>query len=66
MPIAITAQTVNGFGPEEALTHLENQDRHIAVQNQKYVNINATQKQLRLRRHCVVKRPSLLRERLDE
>ena len=63
MPIAPTAESVNGFNPEEALRHLENQDHQIDVQNQKYVNINSTQKQLRLRRHCVVKRPSLLREK---
>ena len=63
MPMAPTAEPVNGFSPEDALRHLENQDHQIDVQNQKYVNINATQKQLRLRRHCVVKRPSLLREK---
>ena len=66
MPIAPTAETVNGFSPEDALAHLENQNHHIELQNKKYVNIDSIQKQLCLRRKCVVKRPSLLRERHDE
>ena len=60
MAIAPTAETVNGFSPEDALDILEDQDHHIDIQNRGYKNIDRIKKHLHLRRLAIIKRPSLL------
>ena len=60
MSIAKTAETINGFSPEQAVAHLETQEHFNQNQVKNYQQIEKIKQFLKMRRGCDRRQSNLL------